>query len=482
MSKMDDKPHIVSPDSPQSSPSITQPEITQNNLMQPPQPSFIGESMPPHRKTKLWGLIVLLVVIVLAVTGGLLYEHIQKTPTTASLLKSVTPTQPVEPQASSLPATWSSVTSPNVYLASSNTSTSNVLNAVSCVSTNDCWSVGDYNLANATGNKSLAEHWDGKAWSIVSTPNLTGEDNQLNSVSCVSVSDCWVVGGTSGYDSPMVFEHWNGTSWQLKYYPDNVETGDLEGVTCTSTSNCWAVGNLDESNFSLNSLVMKWNGSIWASVSTPNSTQSEFDSVSCVNVSDCFIVGDTSEGSNDDGISDQLIERWNGSAWKTMVTQDPYKHGAYMPGIDCTKESSCIALIVPSNGTAGTDATSFVVEQWNGTSWADTTYPDPTGLSYIIPQAITCSSSTDCQIVGTESTTQDSATILAALHWNGSKWTADNGLVTPAAPAPGPQNGPAPPAFSGVACTSASYCFAVGSYSNASNNNQETLTELFSLH
>jgi len=44
----------------------------------------------------------------------------------------------------------------------------------------------------------LAEGWDGTAWAVETTPNPAGEIyNTLNSVSCVSVSDCIAVGSTS---------------------------------------------------------------------------------------------------------------------------------------------------------------------------------------------------------------------------------------------------------------------------------------------
>jgi len=42
-----------------------------------------------------------------------------------------------------------------------------MLNAVAIVSPTDVWAVGE-----ATGSQSLAEHWDGMAWSIVPRPNL----------------------------------------------------------------------------------------------------------------------------------------------------------------------------------------------------------------------------------------------------------------------------------------------------------------------
>ena len=67
--------------------------------------------------------------------------------------------------------TWAKVTSP----------TSNELDSVFCVSASDCWAVG---LAG------VIIHGNGVSWAKVTSPT----SNELDSVSCVSASDCWAVG------------------------------------------------------------------------------------------------------------------------------------------------------------------------------------------------------------------------------------------------------------------------------------------------
>lgn len=43
------------------------------------------------------------------------------------------------------------------------------LNGAASVSANDVWAVGQ--TTAATGFQTLAEHWDGTAWTVVPTPN-----------------------------------------------------------------------------------------------------------------------------------------------------------------------------------------------------------------------------------------------------------------------------------------------------------------------
>lgn len=65
---------------------------------------------------------------------------------------------------------------------------------MSCVSASDCVAVGYTNTGSVY--KTLAMMWDGSVWSIVSSPNVGTNDNELYSVSCVSASDCVAVGYT----------------------------------------------------------------------------------------------------------------------------------------------------------------------------------------------------------------------------------------------------------------------------------------------
>ena len=44
----------------------------------------------------------------------------------------------------------------------------NVLNGVAAVSSNDVWAVGFW--VDGLQRRTLAEHWDGTSWTVVSTP------------------------------------------------------------------------------------------------------------------------------------------------------------------------------------------------------------------------------------------------------------------------------------------------------------------------
>src|SRR5207248_3737018 len=115
---------------------------------------------------------------------------------------------------------------------------------VTCTSASDCWAVGYY-VIPGHGGKTLIEHWNGTAWSIVTSPNgSTTRDNSLSGVTCASVSNCWAVGYYYNGSNPQtLIEHWNGTAWSIVTSPNATQNDELSGVSCASASDCWAVGD-----------------------------------------------------------------------------------------------------------------------------------------------------------------------------------------------------------------------------------------------
>jgi hypothetical protein len=136
---------------------------------------------------------------------------------------------------------WSIVTSPNTSATQGN-----FLNDVTCTSASDCWAVGSY--YNGSVGRTLIEHWNGTTWSIVTSPNTSAtQGNGLSGVTCSSASDCWAVGlyNISSVDvDQTLIEHWNGRAWSIVNSPNTSATQSnyLSDVTCASASNCWAVG------------------------------------------------------------------------------------------------------------------------------------------------------------------------------------------------------------------------------------------------
>jgi len=158
----------------------------------------------------------------------------------------------------------------------------NLLVDVAALSSTNVWAVGAYNQMPTAAAATLVEHWDGLSWTIMpSPPNVPGAtgDNFLDSVAITAANDVWAVGYGETTQvsvtnptppSKTLAEHWDGTSWSL-VTSQNV-TGDdfFSGVSATpGQGNAWAVGG-SKTATALQPLLERWNGSGFVSVASPN--------------------------------------------------------------------------------------------------------------------------------------------------------------------------------------------------------------------
>jgi hypothetical protein len=205
-------------------------------------------------------------------------------------------------------AAWSIKPTPNVGLESA-------LTSVHAVASDDVWAVG-FGIPQGGGETfTLAEHWDGAAWSVVATPPMEGVDASLSSVSASSADDAWAVGSVSGGigDEQTLTEHWDGSSWTLVTSPsvpgfDN----ELHDVAADGPDDAWAVGSVSHSFTDARPLSMHWERTRWIVVPT-RFARAGFDSVEVVAVYKTWAVGG--------GYGwDSVVEFWNGVRWSTIET------------------------------------------------------------------------------------------------------------------------------------------------------------------
>jgi len=141
---------------------------------------------------------------------------------------------------------------------------------VSCPSVKACTAVGQYvpfSAGSYPPPRSLAENWNGKNWTIESSPNPAGRTKYIQppplaAVSCSSAKACTAVGQyvNNSDDYQTLAESWNGTKWVIEPTPE-ISTGRiLYGVSCKS-SRCTAVGNQNATR--VETLAEGWNGKKW---------------------------------------------------------------------------------------------------------------------------------------------------------------------------------------------------------------------------
>lgn len=209
---------------------------------------------------------------------------------------------------------WSRVPSPNVGTVGSS------LHAVVAIAHDDVWAMGSSNI-DLDRFRTLVEHWDGTSWSVVPSPNPGTSQNFLNAASGSSASDIWAVGqrapDTSGFHGRTLAEHWNGSAWSVVRTPNVGAANHLFGVVAIGPNSAWAVGTGSGGG---RTLAERWNGHTWRIVETPNvgTNPNELDAVDAASPTNVWAIGDVLTGGL--GIQSQAV-RWNGVAWHEMPVE-----------------------------------------------------------------------------------------------------------------------------------------------------------------
>ena len=154
----------------------------------------------------------------------------------------------------------------------------NILNGVTAVTAHDVWAVGLSTTAvprsggvsprtvpNPTYH-TLVEHWNGAQWQAVPSPNPASATNWLRAVAAVSSQNVWAVGQQAPQGEmpeQTLIEHWNGKVWSVVPSPNvGAAGGMLAGVAIVNKDNIWAVGvsSIGFTSFSWRTLIEHWNG------------------------------------------------------------------------------------------------------------------------------------------------------------------------------------------------------------------------------
>lgn len=342
----------------------------------------------------------------------------------------------------------------------------NSLEAISCPSPTSCMAVGTANDPVGGTSTTLAESWNGTIWSIVPTPNVAGSsDNNLGGVSCASATACIAVGSSTpsggGGNTVTLAEAWNGTTWTILSTPNPAGSlfTQLAAVSCSSSTMCTAVGSFDSNTSGLLTLAERWNGTTWSIQTTVNpsgSISSSLAGVACPASNYCTAVG--TRGNSTGSVTSPLAERWNGTSWAVQSIPRPAgSTNSALVGVACASPVGCIAVGQFSpNAAAFPGSSNTLAEGWNGTAWSIQPSSNPVGASISTLQGVSCTSSSACIAVGQAETKAHGIQTLVET-WDGSLWTVQ--------PTPLP-TGALFSSLSAVSCTSTTACTAVGLTSN----------------
>jgi hypothetical protein len=297
-----------------------------------------------------------------------------------------------------------------------------------------------------------ATNWTATA---VPSPAPTAEQEDI-AVSCVTSTFCVAAGSVDvAAVSSTHIDQWNGAAWSAVNSPNTagVTDSEFESVSCTSTSFCMAVGFQNPGSV-YGPLTEEWNGSVWSIVPTAAlavGSSSELDAISCTSTTFCVATGLVDTPTTDTS----LIEQWNGASWSLMTHPDPTGMSEVdLDGVSCNGSTFCMAV-----GLQRASLRQTLAEMWNGTVWTVVTMPAVTASTENYLTAVSCAGPGFCATVGTTNTSGEATAVSLIEHWNGASWSV--------MPSPNP-SGSFGGNLTGVSCISATSCTTVGGFNTNS--------------
>jgi hypothetical protein len=259
------------------------------------------------------------------------------------------------------------------------------LDGLTCVTADDCWAVGGHFTVPPGPNdgvtQPLIEHSDGTGFSAVIEPQVPGDVDSLQAVSCVSADDCWADGsygansenGGDGILHPLV-EQYDGSAWTVvNGAASGLDGAELTAVTCARPDECWAVGSQSTGAF-----MEEFDGASWNVVSSSALTRIGLAAVACPSPTDCWAVGSTGAPTTPTApLQAPLIAQYIGTGWE--MASSPFvqggPNGAVLSGIACSSADDCWAVGTIQEalwdlvGTPPPNTAPPLIEHWDGSSW-----------------------------------------------------------------------------------------------------------------
>lgn len=184
--------------------------------------------------------------------------------------------------------------------------------------------------------------------------------------------------------------------------------GSFSSVSADSSTDAWAVGTIG-SGVGASPLADHWNGTSWQQAAVPkNQTTVHLDAVSAASSSDAWAVG--SSGNQFPHYQTPLAYHWDGKTWTNHTTAAGNFHA-----------ERGVADIGPGNAWAVGPS----LEHWDGTSWAQVSYPEPAGAVITQLEVVSADAASDVWAVGIyqhATTTCSNCQDTFSVHWDGTSW------------------------------------------------------------
>jgi hypothetical protein len=349
---------------------------------------------------------------------------------------------------------WTVVPSPN------GGAINDQLAAVTAISASDAWAVGWYVAGDAT--LTLVEHWNGTSWTIVPSPHVD-TFSVLYGITAVASNDVWAVGYSSHNGTPAdttLVLHWHGTNWTVVPSPNPGAYNRLYEVRAVGANNVWAVGIRNNCyGCPGQTLIEHWDGTAWTVISSPNvGYDSALYGMAVVNSNDVWAGGISHACGQTNCPSMTLTMRWNGSAWTVVPSPNAPSGFNYINRMSAVPGSTSVWAVGYYYQQGYSPPALTLALYWNGSQWSIIPTPNgQTGSSSFGGVA-----AVSAQNVWAVGQTNDTGSLSQSMvqHWDGTSWT----IFSSQSPGAGKNE------LNYVAATSTGNLWTVGGYFNTPYN------------
>ncbi len=315
---------------------------------------------------------------------------------TAAIWLSACNPAPQAPTADAVAGCWKQIPAPTVGAAYTD------LTAIHALSPDDVWAVGSAGTPGGDLSRTLTMHWNGAQWSIVPSPNGPNPDTGRNSLYAVSGSspdNVWAVGAYTrgGSQFRSLAMRWDGSRWSIVPTPDLGEHDDeLKAVLAFGPADVWAVGSyLTSEQVDGHMVILHWDGMTWNRQPLPLNVTHTLLSIAARAPDDIWAVG-------------TQVLHYNGKNWRILPTDE----SAYFDGV--TVRGKDDVWIV------GNDGSNALTLHWDGSRLNIVPVPAPAGQAFL--HETVALPNGDIWAVG-EAVDDPARRGAVIMKWTGESWT-----------------------------------------------------------
>ena len=235
---------------------------------------------------------------------------------------------------------------------------------------------------NSVTNRTLILRWNGSRWSQMPSPS-PGANDYLYSVAAGPGGTAWAVGsscasgcGTGAETDRTLILRWDGSRWTQVTSPSPGRVTFLNSVASGPGGTAWTVGaacvsGCDTTSEVSRTLILRWDGTLWTQVPTPSPGGDAYLVATSIGPGGtAWAAGFTCRFCRK-SVARTLIMRWNGTTWSEVTSPESPSY-EFLNGVDAGPGGAVWAAGYMCASDCGTAAETdrALLLRWNGTRWS----------------------------------------------------------------------------------------------------------------